>query len=557
MSGAAPGAETARVDDTGTSLAAARAVAEAVADAVLYEGYVLYPYRASARKNQIRWQFGVLAPRSWAEAGGTEGWSLQAECLVEARRDTTVGATLRFMQVRHRQVERTAATSFEPVDSLEVDDRIFTSWDEGEPREAGAGGIDLSGLVDEERTIAVPLHASVATEPVVDKGGSSVGRVVRRTEPAAAVMRLRAERVDGPWSLVRLRVRAENLTPWSAGPGASREEAIRRSLVGAHLLLQVADGSFVSLLDPPEFARPAAEACKNQGVWPVLIGAEDRRDTVLASPVTLYDFPAVAPESAGELCDSTEIDEILALRVLTLTEEEKREARGTDARAAAIVDMADNMPPEMWERLHGTVRSLRDVGGSSGAGDPVEELLRGAAPGIEEPSLRVLGVPEDTDPSELPPWWDPGADASVHPESDTIAVGDDVVGRDTRVILRPAGQADAQDLFLAGREANVEAVFADVDGGTHLAVTLVDDPAADIARWHGRYLYFKPEEVEVLPHSDSPMPSAASPPRVGPQPHPPPERGDPNPTPGRGEIEVLPHSDSSMPSAASPPRVVE
>jgi len=44
-------------------------VARQVADAVLYEGYLLYPYRASARKNQIRWQWGVLVPLAYAAAG--------------------------------------------------------------------------------------------------------------------------------------------------------------------------------------------------------------------------------------------------------------------------------------------------------------------------------------------------------------------------------------------------------------------------------------------------------------------------------------------------------
>jgi hypothetical protein len=51
-------------------------------------------------------------------------------------------------------------------------------------------------------------------------------------------------------------------------------------------------------------------------------------------------------------------------------------------------------------------------------------------------------------------------------------------------------------MFLAGREATVEAVFLDVDGNRHLAVTLDQDPAADLQRWHGRYLYFSPDEVE-------------------------------------------------------------
>jgi len=97
------------------------------------------------------------------------------------------------------------------------------------------------------------------------------------------------------------------------------------------------------------------------------------------------------------------------------------------------------------------------------------------------------------------PWWDPGSDASVSPESDHIEIAGVRVARGSRVVMRPgARRADAQDLFLAGRSALVEAVFQDVDGQVHLAVTPEDDPAADLQRGHGRFLYFAPDEVEPL-----------------------------------------------------------
>lgn len=101
-----------------------------------------------------------------------------------------------------------------------------------------------------------------------------------------------------------------------------------------------------------------------------------------------------------------------------------------------------------------------------------------------------------TDPG-LVPWWDPGADRTVSPETDGVVVAGVTVAKGSRVCLRPGQRrADAQDMFLAGREATVEAVFLDVDGNRHLAVTLDEDPAADLQRWHGRYLYFSPDEVE-------------------------------------------------------------
>jgi hypothetical protein len=219
------------------------------------------------------------------------------------------------------------------------------------------------------------------------------------------------------------------------------------------------------------------KSCVNEGTWPVLIGDEGDRSVVLSSPITLYDYPEIAPESEGDMFDSTEIDEILALRVLTLTDEEKREARGTDDRAAAIIDRVDAMPPELFDKLHGAVRYLRTV--TAPVVQRADAPLDPAAPGEQ-------------------PWWDPGVDASVDPWEDTVWVGAAQVGRGARVRLCPTGRADAHDMFVVGKLATVEGVFLDVDGDTHLAVTLDEDPGADMARTHGRYLYFRPDEIEVV-----------------------------------------------------------
>jgi hypothetical protein len=262
---------------------------------------------------------------------------------------------------------------------------------------------------------------------------------------------------------------------------------LRYAMVGTHTLLALTGGAFVSLLDPPEWARGAVEACENLHTWPVLVGA-DRTDVILSSPIILYDYPEIAPESPGDLYDATEIDEILTLRTMTLTDEEKSAARATDPRAAAIVDRIDAMPAEVLERLHGAVRYLRRV------------TDRSAAPAAPpEPSRIDLaeGPPPLPDPTQ--PWWDPGADRSVSPETDAVPVTGGWAARGSRVRLCPATRGrDAQDMFLRDRLATVQAVLFDVDGSTHLAVTLDDDPAADLHQWYGRYLYFAPDEVELI-----------------------------------------------------------
>jgi hypothetical protein len=279
----------------------------------------------------------------------------------------------------------------------------------------------------------------------------------------------------------------------------SRDDALPRSLISVHTILAVEGGRFVSLLDPPEQAAAAALACTNEGTYPVLIG--DGEDVVLSSPIILYDHPEVAPESPGDLYDSTEIDEILALRVMTLTDEEKMEARGTDPRAAAIIDRCDSMPPEMWERLHGAVRSIRPLASSEPDAAVVGFMPLDPDGDIDWPTYVTPtdgSIPSEAASGAAQPWWDPGVDGSVDPETDRIWVGGVEIGRGAAVRLMPTRRSDAQDLFLKGMTAKVAAVFRDVDGNDYVAVTVDDDPASAELVWQGRYLYFHPDEVEPL-----------------------------------------------------------
>lgn len=470
------------------------ALAETVARAVLYEGYVLYPYRASAAKNRVRFQFGVVAPRGYVEAGGSDPWEMQTECLIEPGASPLVDLEVRFLQLQARTVEEPAGAggpgvAFRPVDFLELEGERLMPWDEGVERELKVSGIVVRDLVAAERELPLTVAAGRETEELRVPAGSLRGRLVRRRWAIAAKVRLAAAEADG---LLKLRVRIENLTRWPPGPPAApgaagapdRDLALRRSLLGAHTLLAVRDGAFVSLLDPPAAAARAAAACANLHAWPVLVGREGSRDVMLSSPIILYDYPAVAPESPGDLCDSTEIDEILMLRVMTLTDEEKREARGTDERARQIVARADDMPPEVFERLHGAVRSLLPA---TPAAAPALAAAAPAAPGTPAIAAELASWEAFLNP--------PGTPA---PEEATLLVGEVRLGKGSRVRLRPSRRADSMDLFLAGRTARVAAVYRDVEDVAYLALTLDDDPAGDLHAHVGRYFYFYHDEVEPL-----------------------------------------------------------
>jgi hypothetical protein len=449
--------------------------ARKIADAVLYEGYVLYPYRASSGKNQVRWQFGVLAPREWSAAGGCEhSWS-QTECLIED--EFEIAGTVRFLQIQSRIVEQLVdsdADSFLKKESLEAEAELWTSWDEAIEREVEF--VLSSESSHDERLIDFEFPASRTTEAIVTKSGHRVGRFVRESTTVKGTIRVSAEPIEESRALRKLHLRIENMTPWSDA-SASRDVVMRSSLIGVHALIEAKRGKFVSLIDPPEWAKAAAQKCSNVRTWPVMVGEDGDRDVVLSSPIILYDYPQIAPESPGDLYDATEIDEILTLRTMTLTDDEKRQARATDPRAAAIIDRVDDMPPEMLDKLHGALRYLR---GATTA--DTETAVENNSAGVEPP-----------------PWWDPGADASVSPETDSVQVGDVSVSKGCRVRLRPGSRrSDAQDMFLAGKTARVEAVYFDVEEHEYLAVTLEGDPAGDFMQTHGRFLYFYPDEVEPL-----------------------------------------------------------
>ncbi|MGH3922588.1 MAG: hypothetical protein ACRDTT_06920, partial [Pseudonocardiaceae bacterium] len=274
-------------------------IAQGVADAVLYEGYLLYPYRASARKNQNRWQWGVLVPPAYAAAGHGEYAASRTECLLEPGTDPVLHLRLRFLQLQHRSGGEGPVPEFDEAVEREVD-----------------AVVPVSELLAAEQVV-----------PVAVPGGSETEEgVTRQRWGLQGELRLSARQLEGPYGVLQLTIDVVNLAQWN-DQDADRQVALRHSLIAAHTVIAVTDGEFISLIDPPEWAKPAAQGCHNERIWPVMVGEAGRRDVILSSPIILYDYPTIAPESPGELFDGLEIDEILTLRTMTLTDEEKAEAR--------------------------------------------------------------------------------------------------------------------------------------------------------------------------------------------------------------------------------------
>ena len=222
-----------------------------IANAVLYEGYLLWPYRASALKNQRPFTFGDLDP--------VERPAVRTQCLLEGGDPSRVEVCARFLQ-------------------------------DGVEREVGIG----------------PL-VSFDVERVAD----GLHRLTVEVRCDAGVFH------------------------------------------GTHAILRTPVGAFVSLTDPPERLRDAAAACVREGLWPVLVGEPGSRDTLLASPIILDNHPRIAPESPGDLFDSGEIDGLLALNIMSLTDAEKAEIRAGDPRARAILERTESLSEEQLMRLYG------------------------------------------------------------------------------------------------------------------------------------------------------------------------------------------------------------
>jgi len=467
---------------TGTALtdkmAARFATASGVADAVLYEGYVLYPYHATNGKNRggVRFQWGVLVPPSWREVDSFERSTMRTDLIIDPGTEPQIAIRLRFLQLQNRALEDADAEGgFTSTEKLEVGDRVWMEWDEAIEHEMDVAVIPLLPLAEASRQIPFEFPASSETEIVTEVEGdpdSAVrGRIVRSTELISGVASINVSWADGPGVLVKVSIEVENTTPW-ADADAGRVDVMRRSLIAVHTLAALEDGAFCSVFDPPEHAVEAVAGCHSVASYAVLVGEPGATDLVLASPIILYDYPAIAPESDGDFHDGCEIDEILALRVLTLTDEEKAEARGTDPRARAIIDRCDNMAEGSWDKLHGIMREVRAL-------DP-------------EPA-RI--DPNDPEPV---PWLDPVIDASFDPWTDTVFIRDVEIGKGSRVRLAPSHRADVHDMFLAGMTATVAGIFHDVEGGFHVAVTVDGDPATEIYEFQGRFYYFHPDEIEPL-----------------------------------------------------------
>jgi hypothetical protein len=326
-----------------------------IAEAVLYEGYVLWPYRKSAMKNQQRWTFGGVYPRAYSEARGEDDpWLMQTQCLVGGDKQSVIDVKVRFLHVTERKVGRRSGEILEFVEELQVGSEHYLPWDEATEREITIGQCRLSELLETPGMARIDIPGGSGQEALASPAGEVHGALVRSWRGLSGAVEVETKALRE--GIFRLTVRITNTTPWE---GEDRESTLRQTFCSTHTMLEVAGGEFVSMTDPPDEVRRLAEGCENKKTWPVLVGEEGARNLLLSSPIILSDYPQIAPESPGDMFDGGEIDQLLILNILTLTDEEKAEMRASDPRAREILERCESLSQEELMNLHGAIRKFR------------------------------------------------------------------------------------------------------------------------------------------------------------------------------------------------------
>ena len=334
-----------------------------VAEAVLYEGYILYPYRASSRKNRERFTFGRVYPQAYSAAqNGAEPFVMQTECLAHlGETGGTFAGHVRFLHAMAREVS-TAEDPGQVISDLRIDGTIFQTWHEAVEREVAIPELPLDAAA--RRIVPFSFPASDITEMLHDKTGRPAGMIRRKQRELAGDLEVAVERVDPVDSgLAKITVRIANRSPMADHEMNSPEALLLSTFASTHTILRASGPEFLSLTDPPPEHSLAATTCENIGTWPVLAGEEGTHECMLSSPIILYDYPRIAPESPGALGDGTEIDEILTLRVMTMTDAEKEEMRNVDGFARRILERTESLGQEDLMKMHGTLRDVHFPGG--------------------------------------------------------------------------------------------------------------------------------------------------------------------------------------------------
>ncbi len=283
---------------------------EKIADAILYEGYNLFPFRKSALKNRKRFNFGIVSPQSWAENRENETYFQQTEALIfSEKEDFEISVKVRFLQIENQNddwqkvLPRTVERKFNSAEVLKEKSAFDFEFSTEENFREISGEIEIFAEKPEENPFKLNLNLSNKTD------------------------------LENHFE--------ENILP--------------SSFVSTHSILQIENGRFISLLETKKELEKYAKSLENIGVFPVLVGDKEKQNAMLSSPIILYDFPEVSESSFDNFFDGTEIDELMVLSILALSDAEKEEIKKTDEKAAKILEKLEKADAQDLLKLHASM----------------------------------------------------------------------------------------------------------------------------------------------------------------------------------------------------------
>lgn len=326
---------------------------------------------------------GALAPESYSQAqNGTESYEMQTECLAQTNGNATFDIKVRFLHLTMREIGKLENpidelpekfNDYKLVPSLDVNGKLYQTWQEAVEREVDFPTVDLDE--DKQQEFDFSFSARREIEPLRDESEKIVGVIVRTQEEVKGKIIVQISKVENSDqrpktknqrpNLYKLTVKVSNTTLFENAETKTREDALLHSTVSTHTILMIENGEFVSMLEPPDELSEAVSKLENIKTYPVLAGEEGAKDCLFSSPIILYDYPQIAAESQGDLFDGGEIDEILTLRIMTLTDDEKHEMRGIDDRVRQMLERTETMSEEHLLQMHGAMKGVEKAVGEN------------------------------------------------------------------------------------------------------------------------------------------------------------------------------------------------
>ena len=341
----------------------AESILENLTRTLLYEGYALYPYHRSAIKNQKPVPFGGVFPGDYNAYNEHAHSTMQTQCMVKGREDLLINIDVRFLHLKkielfeHVIQKENTYDDFVPVYNLSINENLYQSGWQTIERRLSTGHLTISGLM-KKKVILIEFDSIYDSKNLIDQNGEVTAKQISSASAIKGAVVIEAAPLENMQDAFRITVNIANTTPVENAEAVSRDEVISQSFLSTHTILKTTDAEFISHQNPGEKWKASIAACQNINTWPILI--DESNSTLLSSPIILYDYPQINPQSQGDLFDSTEIEEALLLHVNLLSDEEKKRIGQSDEKLQAMLQKVSEITPEELINFHSGLKNITE-----------------------------------------------------------------------------------------------------------------------------------------------------------------------------------------------------